>query len=213
VKKIMPQEIKKQLELRTLTSSNYEIRESEAGEKYIEGYAIEWEKLSSQLGWWKRFKEKFQKGAFDDYLRTDNDTKFLLDHHHEDVLGRTIKGTLELKSDDKGLWYSLKVPNTTQGKDTLENVRNGNKEHISIGFKMLGEEWDESDENNIIRTVTKANLPEISLTAFPAYPDTSASTRSEVDPYKMYWNERENKDLYKKSISIRKKKLELLEKL
>lgn len=207
----MPQEIKKQLELRTLTSNDYEIRESDDGDKYIEGYAIEWEKLSSPLGWFRKFREKFQRNAFDEYLSSGKDTKFLLDHHHEDVLGRTIKGTLELKSDNKGLWYSLKVPNTTQGRDALENVRNGNKEHMSIGFKMLGEEWDELDEDNITRTVTKANLPEISLTAFPAYPDTSASTRS--DPYKAYFDEREDKEVYKKVISIRRKTLDLLEKL
>ena len=174
------------MEIRTFEGSNYEIRESEDGKRILEGHAIKWEQLSVQMGWSWKFREKFQKGSFDEYLGSGEDTKFLVDHETGKVLGRSKKGTLTLKSDDTGLWYSLEIPKTSLGNDAYEDVRSGNKEHISVGFRKLGEQWDESDEANIIRTITKANLPEISLTAWPAYEQTTASARSIDDAYKEF---------------------------
>lgn len=179
----MPDETKNLVEHRATT--DFEIRVADDGKRYIEGYSIKWEELSVPLGYSFRFREKFRKGAFDEYLNS-GDTKFLVDHETGKVLGRSAKGTLSLKSDDTGLKYCLTMPKTTLGNDAYEDVRTGNKEYISVGFRMLGQEWDEADEKNVIRTVTKANLPEISLTAWPAYEQTTASVRSIDEAYKEY---------------------------
>ncbi len=179
----MPQE-SHNIEYRSI--SKFEIRVAEDGKKYIEGYAMLWEQLSVTLGYYYKFREKFQKGAFDEYLSAGLDTKFLVDHDTGKVLGRSAKGTLTLSSDDTGLKYSLEIPTTSLGNDAYEDVRCGNKEFISVGFKATKDDWNEADESNVIRTVIKANLPEISLTAWPAYESTSASTRSIEDPYKDY---------------------------
>lgn len=172
--------------------SDFEIRVADDGKKYIEGYAIKWEELSLPIGYYYKFREKFQSGAFDEYLNSGADTKFLVDHDTGKVLGRSNKGTLTLSSDTTGLKYSLEIPSTSIGNDAYEDVKAGNKEYISVGFRMLSELWDESDEENVVRTVVKANLPEISLTAWPAYEQTTASTRSIDDAYKEY---REAKNL------------------
>jgi HK97 family phage prohead protease len=183
-------EIMQETEIRGIQVSSFEIRTQEDGSKIIEGYAMEWEKLSQPLGWFTKFREKFQKGAFRDYLAAANsDTKFLVGHDINRVLARTKNQTLELKEDDRGLFYRVKLPNTTLGNDSYESVKRGDVDGISVGFRMLDEEWDESDEANITRTVTKANLPEISLTAWPAYESTSANTRSN-DPYKQFKDSR-----------------------
>jgi hypothetical protein len=183
----MPEVDKKNENLIEHRSINeFEIRVADDGKRYIEGYAIKWEQLSVPIGYYYKFREKFQSGAFDEYLKSGADTKFLVDHDTGKVLGRSNKSTLTLSSDKTGLKYSLEMPSTSIGNDAYEDVRSGNKEFISVGFKMLSELWDESDENNIIRTVVKANLPEISLTAWPAYEQTSASTRSIDDAYKEY---------------------------
>lgn len=166
--------------------SGFEIRTAEDGKKYVEGYAIKWEQLSVPLGYYYKFREKFQEGAFDDYLSSGMDTKFLVDHDTGKVLGRSTKGTLSLQSDTTGLKYSLEIPSTTLGNDAYEDVRSGNKEFISVGFKATSDDWNEADESNVIRTVLKANLPEISLTAWPAYESTTASVRSIDDAYKEY---------------------------
>ena len=185
----MPQEIKGQIEHRAITG--FEIRVAEDGKKFVEGYAIKWGQMSVPLGYYYKFREKFQNGAFDEYLKSGADTKFLVDHDTGKVLGRSNKGTLSINSDETGLKYSLEIPTTTLGNDAYEDVRTGNKEYISVGFKMLSELWDESDEANVIRTVVKANLPEISLTAWPAYEQTTASVRSIDEAYKEYRAEKE----------------------
>ncbi|MHB8983761.1 MAG: HK97 family phage prohead protease [Carboxydocellales bacterium] len=164
----------------------FEIRVADDGKRYIEGYAMKWDELSVPLGYYYKFREKFQSGAFDDYFNAGMDTKFLVDHDTGKVLGRSNKGTLSLTTDSTGLKYSLEIPATTLGNDAYEDVRSGNKEYISVGFKAITDEWNEADENNVIRTVLKANLPEISLTAWPAYEQTTASTRSAEDAYKEY---------------------------
>ena len=173
------------------STSGFEVRVAEDGKKYIEGYAIKWNELSAPLGRWYKFREKFQEGAFNDYLSSGLDTKFLVDHDIGKVMGRSKKGTLVLTSDTLGLRYSIEIPDTTLGKDAHEDVRVGNKEHISIGFQSTKDDWNEADEANIIRTVVKANLPEISLTAWPAYESSTASTRSVEDVYKEYREARE----------------------
>lgn len=204
-----------QLEMRS-QGSNFEIREAEGDQKFIEGYAVEWEKMSLPIGYYYKFQERFKKGAFDEYLSSSDDSKFLVDHERGKVLGRSKKGTLTLRSDDRGLWYSLQIPKTTLGADAIEDVRSGNKEHISVGFIKILDEWEESEGKNPIRTVIKASLPEISLTAWPAYEDTSASARNkdaQDDPYKEYLEQRKSSESYKNSLNIKRKKLDLLEKL
>lgn len=202
-------------ELRAIQTSEFEIRANDDGSKYLEGYAIKWEQLSVPLGWSYKFREKFQKGAFREYLENpESDTKFLVGHNINQVLGRTKNKTLELKEDDTGLWFRLKLPNTTQGNDTHESVKRGDVDKISVGFRKLSDVWDESDETNITRTITKANLPEISLTAWPAYESTSASARSVEDAYKEF---KESKaataEDIKRDLTLKRMKLDLLTKI
>lgn len=182
----MPEIVKMEKEIRAIQCSSVEIRAKEDGSKTIEGYAIKWEELSQTIGIYYRFREKFQKGAFDDYLTAGLDTKFLCDHDPSKVLGRTNKGTLSLTSDDTGLKYTLQIPATSIGNDAHEDVKSGNKEYISVGFKATSDDWNEADDNDVIRTVIKANLPEISLTAWPAYEQTTASARSIDEAYKEF---------------------------
>ena len=169
------------------TSIPFEVRETDDGKQYVEGYGIKWEQLSLELGYWERFKEKFERGAFLEYLDDRNqNTKFLVDHETGKILARTDKGTLEIKEDEIGLYYRLEIPNTTLGRDYYEDVKNGNKDGVSVGFRVSVEEWDESDPENIVRTVRKAELLEISGTGWPAYPQTTANVRSIKDAYQEF---------------------------
>lgn len=172
-------------ERRAFECSVVELRVEEDGTKTVEGYAIKWDQFSVPLGWFYKFREKFKRGAFTDYLTASTDTKFLVGHDINKVLGRRANNTLELKEDDVGLHFRAILPKTTMGNDIHELVKRGDVDKISVGFSLVKEEWDETDENNPVRTVLKANLPEISLTAWPAYEQTEANARS-IDPYKEY---------------------------
>ncbi|MGQ3545749.1 HK97 family phage prohead protease [Bacillus cereus] len=187
-----------QTEKRELLSSNLEIREVEGGIRTIVGYAVKWEMKSVTMGYWRRFKEQFKRGAFTDSL-TQDDQLALWSHDYSQVLGRTKNGTLRLFEDEIGLRFELDLADTTLGDDTYKTIKRGDVDGVSFGFQMVKEEWDESDPDSIVRSVTKAKLVEISPVAFPAYPDSQVSARSH-DPYKQFVDERNQKDLRKKLI-------------
>lgn len=187
-----------QTEKRELLSSDIEIREIEGGLRTITGYAVKWEMKSVTMGYWRRFKEQFKRGAFTDSL-TQDDQLALWSHDYSRVLGRTKNGTLRLFEDEIGLRFELDLADTTLGDDTYKTIKRGDVDGVSFGFQMVKEEWDESDPDNIVRSVTKAKLVEISPVAFPAYPDSQVSARSH-DPYKQFVDERNQKDLRKKLI-------------
>lgn len=169
-------------EKRNLTASNIEIREAEDGKRTISGYAVKWEMKSHAMGYFKRFKEQFRKGAFTESM-TNDDQLALWSHDTSKVLGRTKNGTLRLFEDDIGLRFELDLPNSTLGNDAYETIKRGDVDGVSFGFQMQKQEWDENDVENITRSILKAKLLEISPVAFPAYPDSQVSARSH-DPYK-----------------------------
>ncbi|MFJ8220544.1 HK97 family phage prohead protease [Bacillus cereus] len=187
-----------QMEKRELLSSEMEIREIEGGLRTITGYAVKWEMKSVTMGYWRRFKEQFKRGSFTDSL-TQDDQLALWSHDYSQVLGRTKNGTLRLFEDEIGLRFELDLADTTLGDDTYKTIKRGDVDGVSFGFQMVKEEWDESNPDNIVRSVTKAKLVEISPVAFPAYPDSQVSARSH-DPYKQFVDERNQKDLRQKLI-------------
>lgn len=171
-------------EIRILPSE-VELRETEDGKRSINGYAVKWEQLSEKLGYFFRFREKFAKGAFVDSLRNDKQ-KALWNHNSDFVLGSTKSGTLSLVEDEIGLRFNIDLPENTWGKDAYESIKRGDVDGVSFGFKKEVDEWDESDPDNVIRTIKKAKLFEVSPTPFPAYPQTEVQARSVEEPYKEY---------------------------
>lgn len=169
-------------EIRELTTNKIEIREDDDGNRQLTGYAVQWEKKSHILGFFRQFREQFRKGAFADSIGTD-DQRFLWSHDTSKVLGRTKNGTLRLEEDAIGLRFELDLPSTTLGNDTYESIKRGDVDGVSFGFRMLDEELDEPDDDLMTRTVTKAKLLEVSAVAFPAYPDSVVSARG-YDPIK-----------------------------
>jgi HK97 family phage prohead protease len=196
-----------QTEKRELISSGIEVRKSEDGTHTISGYAVKWEMKSETMGYWTRFKEQFKKGAFSESL-TNDDQRALWSHDTSQVLGRTKNGTLRLSEDDVGLKFELDLPNTTLGNDAFETIKRGDVDGVSFGFSMQKQEWDESDPDNILRSVVQARLFEISPVAFPAYPDSVVSARG-YDPYKVYVDERNQNNQSNIQAKHRERELQL----
>ncbi|GGA56478.1 peptidase [Kroppenstedtia guangzhouensis] len=169
-----------------------QIRENEDGKRTISGYAVKWEKKSHVLGYFRKFREQFQKGAFSDSLIED-DQRFLWSHDPSKVLGRTKNGTLRLEEDDIGLRFELDLPDTTLGEDVYKSIQRGDVDGVSFGFQMISHDLDEDDDMPL-RTITKARLLEVSAVAFPAYPDSEVSARG-YDPLKEEFEELRTKIL------------------
>lgn len=189
------------VEKRNLTTNSVEIREDDEGKRTLTGYAVKWDMKSVTMGW-RRFREQFKRGAFTESL-TNEDQLALWSHDTSKVLGRTKNGTLRLFEDEIGLRFELDLLDTTLGDDAYKTIKRGDVDGVSFGFSMLKQEWDEADPDNVIRTITKAKLLEISPVAFPAYPDSEVSARSS-DPYEQHVlekrNEQRRKRLYLKTL-------------
>jgi HK97 family phage prohead protease len=139
------------------------------------------------LGFFRKFREQFKKGAFADSLQKD-DQRFLWSHDVAKVLGRTKNNTLRLNEDSIGLRFELDLPDTTLGDDTYKSIKRGDVDGVSFGFRMESHDIEEPEDDLMLRTVTKAKLLEVSIVAFPAYPDSEVSARG-FDPLKQYVEE------------------------
>jgi HK97 family phage prohead protease len=155
-----------------------EIRENSDGSAVLVGRAAPFMPAQSvDLG---GFIEQIDPGAFTRTLKEGPDTVALVGHDINQPLARRSAETLRLSVNKEGLDFELDVPNTTRGKDLLEDVRNGTINGVSIGFNAREDAWKEPEEAGglALRTLLDVDLPEISPTAFAAYPDTSVAKRS-----------------------------------
>jgi HK97 family phage prohead protease len=150
--------------------AQFEVRETEEGMTFT-GYAAVFNSDSQPLP----FIERIAPGAFRGSLRNRNDIKLLWNHDTASVLGSSRAGTLRLTEDDRGLFVEAMLPNTSVGRDARELISRGDVDAMSFGFTVArgGDEWS-SDGST--RTLTKINLHEVSIVAFPAYTATAGST-------------------------------------
>ncbi|MGM4954354.1 HK97 family phage prohead protease [Bradyrhizobium barranii] len=89
--------------------------------------------------------------------------------------GRVSKGTLSLRSDNIGLYYSLTpTSNAPLGQEALATIGNGTVTEVSVSFTPIVEEWDDSGAVPR-RLITEARLYEISLVIWRAYGDASSA--------------------------------------
>jgi HK97 family phage prohead protease len=164
-------EAKSKLETRIVEVEAFEVRE-EADGMHLEGYAALFNSRSENLG---GFTETIKPGAFRASLKARNDIKLLWNHDTGAVLGSTRSGTLTLTEDERGLRVSATLPNTSYGRDAKELVARGDVSAFSFGFSMPargGDEWNSEGTERVLKSV---RLHEVSLVAFPAYPETAGT--------------------------------------
>lgn len=181
-------------------ATELEVRDLDSGGHEISGYAIVFNQPSEDLG----FIEYITPNALD---KVDLKQLLLLyGHDFNNILARADSGTLTTKVDDKGLFFNAKIPNTTLGTDVYNNIENGNIKGASFRFDVAedGDEWKTDENGQLIHTVTQiANLPEISLTPYPAYSETSVQIERSKENY---LNERENTQMPKDALDNLKNK-------
>jgi len=169
------------LEIRTADVATWEVRHSGApGQSFtVRGYAAVYGQRSHDLG---GFTEQIAMGAFDDVLATGPDVHFVWDHDTRYVGARTRNGTLELRSDNTGLFMEAKVGPYSWAKDLMTALQRGDIDQGSFKFSVAdgGDSWDVEDDGTVLRTLNAIDgLYDVTVTAQGAYPQTSlAATRS-----------------------------------
>lgn len=155
--------------------TNFKItRDEETPEELIiEGYFALYEQ-ETEL--WEGSYEIITKGAFDNTL--NNDIRALWNHNTQYVLGRNKNGSLQLKTDEKGLFGIIRLPNTQYAEDLHELVKRGDIDQCSFGFNILDEDLEELASGGYRWRINEIDLHEISVVTFPAYENTSVKARS-----------------------------------
>lgn len=164
-------------DVRTLTT-DLTTRSSDDDGMTVEGYAMLYDQPSVPMP----FVEYIDRGALDNV----DLSKVLLLYGHDlnSVLARSDAENLQLRADDKGLWFRATLPDTTLGRDTYTNVANGNLKGCSVGFKIGDDKWLQGNDGQVIHHIRSFDqLIEISITPIPAYTETSVDVQRSLEAF------------------------------
>lgn len=120
--------------------------------------------------------ESIAPGAFKNTLA--DDIRALVNHDTTLVLGRTSAHTLELREDERGLRGRISInPKDTDAMNLYERVKRGDVSQCSIGFKIVREDTEISEDGSVHWTIQEVRLYEVTCCTFPAYQETNISAR------------------------------------
>lgn len=141
----------------------------------IGGYAIVFNSESRDLG---GFTEFVAPNALNDALKETEEVLALYNHDYAQVLGRRSSETLKLEKDERGVKFTIDLPNTTLGRDIFELVNRGDLKGTSFGFTVDRDRWSKKD-GKAVRTIEKVGkLFEVSIVSMPAYEATEVALRN-----------------------------------
>ena len=165
----------KDRETRSFTLDEIKIEQRADGKRLIRGHAAVFNQLSEDLGGWR---EQIAPGAFAEAIKGD-DVRALFNHNSDLILGRNLAGTLKLAEDTRGLAIELDPPDTQAGRDLIVSMERGDVTQMSFGFSVRpnGQNWGKRDDGQVVRTLTRLRLFDVSPVVFPAYPQTDVAVR------------------------------------
>lgn len=184
-----------------------EVREIDDGLVSVEGYAAVFDSPTIIAGKWQ---EQIARGAFTEAVGRD-DVVFLINHAGL-PLARTRSGTLELSEDERGLKVRANLdPSDPDVRSILPKMKRGDLDKMSFAFVPTGQEW--SDEGDMpTRTITRADLHDVSIVTTPAYESTSIGLRSALSSLESYRKARHAKRRHHSVIRRLKMKAKFLPK-
>ena len=168
-------------EIRSTATDLQAVTRDDAGKttKQIQGYAIIFDTLSIDLG---GFFEAIDSTALDGVDLSD--IKLIYAHENNQILARTDAGNLQVKVDDKGVFFIADLADTTLANDVYNNIQAGNLKGMSFGFTIAdgGDKWVRQPNGKLLHEVTQIGiLGELTVTAWPAYPSTSVELKRSAE--------------------------------
>lgn len=190
-------------------NTTFEVRsigEGEEKQTHLQGYALTFDSLSEDLGY---FREIIRKGALDN-CKMDN-VVLNVNHDMDKPLARNNKGngigTLTLTVDEKGLFFDAIPTDTSYSRDLISNMEAGIIDKCSFAFMLDWQDdeaqtwdWDKNNRGYDLRTINKIKeIFDVSIVTNPAYESTSCTS------YKRAKEELEEE----RNNEVRKRKLKL----
>lgn len=177
-----------EMERRTYESTELRVDSPGYGKKTatIKGYAAKFNSFSEslpihdergyQIG---TFREVLLPGCFTEAIKT-SDVRALVNHDANQILGRTISGTLRLMEDGVGLRFENDPPDVSYARDIQVSMTRGDISQCSFGFRVAkgGDTYlkDPDTPNGYIREIRCVDkLFDVSVVTYPAYLDTDCT--------------------------------------
>lgn len=125
------------------------------------------------------WRETILPGAFREAL-AEADLLLLVGHDRNRPLARQSAGNLRVRDTASGLEFEADLVDTTDGRDTWALLSAGVVKGCSFAFvpDPFGERWFSKDGEEWCEISRVKELRELTLTADPCYPQTSAEARS-----------------------------------
>lgn len=164
--------------------AEFRTAETAPEEKRVTGYASTFNEpytLFEGDGW--TYQEVVDPGAFEN---TDMSDVIMQYDHNGRVFARTSNNTLEIRTDDHGLYISADLGGTELGRQLYEEIRGGYTDKMSFGFVVDGEseerEEREGQKTLYTRRITSIKkLYDVSAVSIPANDATEISVRNLSD--------------------------------
>ena len=153
-----------------------EFRAAEQEEKFLlEGYFI---KYNEETELYPGVFEEIDSRAVVNSL-ANNDVRCLFNHDTGKVLGRTGNSTLELRTDDVGLYGVVEINREDpEAMAIYARINRGDINACSFGFFPIQEDIEFRDDGTTKFVVREIDLFEVSAVTFPAYPQTEIAARN-----------------------------------
>ncbi|WP_256869669.1 HK97 family phage prohead protease [Bacillus sp. CDB3] len=152
-----------------------QFRTGEQEEKlYLEGYFI---RYNAETELFPGVYEEVDKRAVANSI-ANNDIRCLFNHDTGVVLGRAGNKTLELRSDEIGLYGKVEINrNDPEAMAIYARIERGDINACSFGFFPIKEDVETRDDGTTKFILREIDLFEISAVTFPAYPQTDIAAR------------------------------------
>ena len=191
---------------------NFEVRANEEKEGRIEGRAIVYGQKTN-MGW---YDEIIERGALEG--ADLKDVRMLVNHNTDMIpLARSRNNnensTMQLAVDDDGLFIraDLDIENNADARSLYSAVGRGDVSGMSFMFKVDGDKWDDQDSDHPTRTITRfSKIFEVSAVTWPAYDQTSISTRGLADALESAKASLESARAERRAIEAKKQKIKIL---
>ena len=173
---------------------SFRIEARESGSRTVSGYGSVFNSQSEDLG----FIETIDPNAITDETIKRSDVFATLNHDMDKILARCKygSGSLELKCDDKGLYYRFDAPNTDLGDELLEYLNRGEIDSSSFAFTVKRDEWKNGDDGKHYRRILEIDqIFDISPVFCAAYPEAICQKRNKPSDYADKINTLEKRDM------------------
>ena len=173
---------------------SFRIEARESGSRTVSGYGSVFNSQSEDLG----FIETIDPNAITEETIKRSDVFATLNHDMDKILARCKygSGSLELKCDDKGLYYRFDAPNTDLGDELLEYLNRGEIDSSSFAFTVKRDEWKNGDDGKHYRRILEIDqIFDISPVFCSAYPEAICQKRNKPSDYVDKINKLEKRDM------------------